>query len=147
MSEEKGNKGFQNPIDADKVAENPGLLPYGHHSGSAIVRPEDKGKIKGRALAAMEGQTDIQMQQIREQIELLAAQAQKLQERKEVSEQIYLAEMGFEPLINHVYHLYRKRNGATILSMVAPAEWGRSLPFESHIASVKLLADHTWDIL
>lgn len=147
MSEEKGNKGFQNPIDEDKVAENPGLLPYGHHSGSAMIRPEDKGKIKGRALAAMEGQTDIQMQQIREQIELLAAQAQKLQERKEVSEQIYLAEMGFEPLINHVYHLYRKRNGATILSMVAPAEWGGSLPFESHIATVKLLADHTWDIL
>ena len=147
MQEEKGKKDFQNPIDKDKVAEAPGILPYGHHSGSAIIRPEDRGKIKGRALDAMEDQTEMQMRQIREQIELLAAQAQKLQERKEVSEQIYLAEMGFEPLINHVYHLYQKKNGQTVLSMIGPEEWGHTMPYEALIATVRLLADHTWDIL
>ncbi len=58
MSEEKNKQEeFINPIDKDKVAENPGLLPYAHHSSSAIIRPEDKGKIKGRAIMAMEEQT------------------------------------------------------------------------------------------
>ncbi|MEM6264993.1 MAG: DUF2452 domain-containing protein [Bacteroidota bacterium] len=138
---------FVNPIDKDKVAENPGLLPYAHTAGGAIVKPEDKGKIKGRALAAMEGQTEMQMDQIKEQIQLLADQAHKLQRRKELSAQIYLADMGFEPLINHVYHVYRRKSGEMTLSMVAPQEWGRSMPFESYVATARLMADHTWEVL
>ena len=77
MSEE-----FENPIDPDKVTENPHSLEYGHHAGSAVVKPEDQGKVKGRAIAAMEHQTDMQMDQIREQMKLLADQARALQDRK-----------------------------------------------------------------
>ena len=29
---------FVNPIDKDKVAENPGLLPYAHTAGGAVIR-------------------------------------------------------------------------------------------------------------
>ncbi|MEN9978324.1 MAG: hypothetical protein RLZZ569_949, partial [Bacteroidota bacterium] len=97
---------FVNPIDKDKITENPSTLPYAHHSGSALIKPEDQGKLKGRALSAMEQQTDIQLHQIYEQMQLLAEQAKKLQSRKSISERIYLAEMRFEPLINHVYFLY-----------------------------------------
>ncbi len=42
-----------NPIDKDKVAEFPGLLAYPHNIGSIMVKPEDEGKIKSRALSAM----------------------------------------------------------------------------------------------
>ena len=28
---------FVNPIDKDKVAENPGLLPYAHTAGGAVI--------------------------------------------------------------------------------------------------------------
>jgi hypothetical protein len=55
--------------------------------------------------------------------------------------------MGFEPLINHQYFLYEKRNGNDQLSMVSPDEWGRSFPFNEYLASVTLLADHTWKVL
>ena len=79
---------FLNPIDDDHITENPSGLEYPHHRGSAIVKAEDKGKIKGRALAAMEQQTTRQMDQIQEQIELLAKQAKKLQSRVEISETI-----------------------------------------------------------
>lgn len=138
---------FQNPIDPDKITENPHSLEYPHHAGSAIVKPEDQGKIKGRALSAMEHQTDMQLGQIYEQMQLLADQAKKLQDRKTISEFIYLAEMRFEPLINHVYHLYKKENSTYLLSLIAPDQWGRSRkPFE-WVATVRLLADHTWDIL
>jgi hypothetical protein len=54
--------------------------------------------------------------------------------------------MGFDPLINHIYHLYKRDNGRHFLSMVAPAEWGRGKSVE-FVATVKLLADHTWEII
>lgn len=137
----------ENPIDIDKIAENPGLLPYSSNVGGAVIKPIDKGKVKGRAMTAMEEQTNVQMQQLREQIEVLVTQAKDLKRRAEVSEQIYLAEMNFEPHINHVYHLYERKNGNWILSMVSPEEWGATLPFKSHLATVRLMADHTWELL
>ena len=100
------SENFENPIDDDHITENPQSLEYPHHRGSALVKPEDKGKIKGRALAAMEQQTDRQMEQLQEQIELLAKQAQKLKSRVEVSEKIYQSNINFEPLIGHIYYLY-----------------------------------------
>lgn len=146
MSSEK-NSDFINPIDADKITENPHNLTYGHHVGSAIVKPEDQGKLKGRALSAMDHQTDQQLGQIYEQMQLLADQAKKIQERKAISERIYLAEMRFDPLINHTYHLYRRENGVHLLSLVAPENWGRSSHTLEFVATVKLLADHTWEII
>lgn len=143
----KENKDFVNPIDPDKITENPHNLPYAHHTGSALVKPEDQGKIKSRGINAMEHQTDMQLGQIYEQMQLLADQAKKLQERKSISERIYLAEMRFEPLINHIYHLYKKDTGNYLLSLIAPDQWGRSKNTFEFIATVRLLADHTWDIL
>jgi len=136
-----------NPIDIDKVAENPHLLPYAHTVGGAVIKPIDKGRVKGLAVAAMYDQTEMQLDQIREQVTLLAAQAEAIHNRVQISEKIYLAEMSFKPLINHTYHLYERKNGKDTLSMIGPKEWGRSFPFEKHLATVKLLSDHTWEIL
>lgn len=131
----------------DKTSDNPGMLPYAHHAGSAIIKPEDKGKITGRAVAAMHSQTDMQMSQIYQQMQLLADQAKKIQARVEVSERIYQASIAFEPLINHRYYLYQKSDGLDFLSMIGPEEWGRKKDFAAFVAEIKLLADHTWDIL
>lgn len=138
---------FKNPIDKDKITETPATLPYAHHVGSAIIKPEDKGRIKGRAMAAMVEQTNSQMQQIYEQMQLLAEQAKKLEKRVLISEKIYNAEMNFEPVIGHIYYLYRRKNGKQVLSMIAPENWGKTIPFEAFEAKIKLLADHTWDVL
>lgn len=131
----------------EKTAEEPGLLPYAHHSGSGIIKPEDKGKITGRAVAAMHSQTEMQMGQIYQQMQLLAEQAKMIQKRVEISERIYRTSMSFEPLINHRYFLYEKEDGSDFMSMVSPEEWGRKKRFAKFIAEVKLLADHTWDII
>jgi len=141
------NEDFINPIDPDKITENPHSLEYPHHAGSALVKPEDQGKIMGRAMSAMEHQTDMQLNQIYEQMQLLAEQAKKLNDRKAISEFVYMAEMRFEPLINHIYHLYTKENGAYLLSSIGPNQWGRSKNTFNYVATVRLLADHTWDII
>jgi hypothetical protein len=142
MSEEA----FFNPINPDKVAENPGLLPYAHTAGGAIIKPDDMGKVKGRSMLAMRQQTDRQMNQLYEQMEVLARQAKLLADRKEISERIYDAAMGFEPIISETYYLYEKENGADLLSLVAPDEWGRSFKYSRFLAKVTLLADHTWEV-
>lgn len=140
-------KDFINPIDPDHITENPHNLPYPHTAGSALVKPEDEGKLKSRALNAMEHQTDMQLKQLYEQMNLLASQAKGLQDRKVISEKIYGAEMRFEPLINHIYHLYQKDDKKYLLSLIAPDQWGRSKKTFEFVATVQLLADHTWDVL
>ena len=138
---------FVNPIDKDKVAENPGLLPYAHTAGGAVIRPEDKGRIRGNAMTAMYDQTDRQMEQLRRQMETLVNQAKSLNDRMAISEAIYQAEIPVQPVIHHLYHLYqRKSDGVHLLSMVAPHEWGRKQPYE-HLATVRLLGDHTWEVM
>ena len=80
-------------------------------------------------------------------MQLLAKQAKNLKDRAEVSVLIYEAEMNFQPVIGHTYYVYEKKNGKTLLSMVSPKEWGLPLPFSKFINEVKLLADHTWQIV
>ena len=149
MEDKKKNKAdLINPIDKDKTTETPHSLEYGHHVGSAVVKTEDVGKQKGRAISAMKHQTDQQLELIYEQMKLLADQAKKINSRKEISEQIYQAKFRFEPIINHVYHLYLDENADHILSIIGPNEWGRNLKNNYQWqATVKLLGDHTWDIL
>jgi Protein of unknown function (DUF2452) len=137
---------FINPINPDKVAENPGLLAYAHSAGSAVIRPDDMGKVKGKSVLAMRQQTERQLNQIYVQMQTLAQQAKELRHRVDISERIYGAHMNFEPVLNETYYVYEKEDGSDVLSMVAPHEWGRSYKFSRFIAKVTMLADHTWDV-
>lgn len=146
MGRKKKNE-KKNPIDPDKVTEIPGIIAFPHHLGSAVIKPEDEGKIKGRAMSAMKDQTERQLAQLYEQMKTIAAEATKLKKRVEVSEKIYQSKINFEPVIGHVYYLYEKKDHHTILSMIGPEEWGEYSPFKKFLASVKLLSDHTWEVL
>ncbi|NBB20484.1 DUF2452 domain-containing protein [Runella sp. CRIBMP] len=136
----------ENPINPDKVAENPGLMAYAHSVGGAVIKPEDMGKVKGKAVLAMRQQTERQLGQIYQQMATLAQQAKELRQRVDVSERIYAAHMNFEPVLNEVYYVYEKEDGSDVLSMIAPGEWGRSYKYSRYIAKVTMLADHTWHV-
>ncbi|MGL4360828.1 MAG: DUF2452 domain-containing protein [Sediminibacterium sp.] len=120
------------------------VLPYASSVAGVAIRPTKEGVIKHKALSAMEDQTNMQLDQIRQQIELLARQAQEIRKRKELSLMIYEAKLGFKPQIGHSYHLYEKKDGSHMLSLISPAEWGNGGQFKQYISTVKLLADHTW---
>ena len=146
-----GNKIDISKIDLEKEREKitdfPALLEFAHHVGSAIIKPEDKGRIRGNAVAAMHDQTDRQYRQLFEQMQTLVTQANYLKKRVEISERIYLADMGFSPVMNRHYYLYRRKSGTDLLSRVSPEEWGKRFPFEGFVAEVKLMSDHTWEII
>lgn len=135
-----------NPIDKDKVAENPGLLAYPHTIGSIVIKPEDVGKLKSRALSAMHEQTNRQLLQIQKQAELLAQQANELRRRVEISEKIYTADASFEPFVGQTYFLY-KREDKYQLMMIGPDSWGKMPATLQYISTVRLLSDHTWEII
>ncbi len=132
--------------EREKTTEQPGLIAFPHTVGGAVIKPEDQGKMKGRAVSAMRQQTDRQMRQLYEQAQTLARQAQAIKDRVDISERIYEAEMNFEPIIAHTYFLYQKKDETDVLSLVAPEEWGRSYPFKAYVAKVTLLSDHTWEV-
>ncbi len=120
------------------------VLPYSSSAAGAVVRPNEEGLIRHQGLTAMEEQTNMQLTQIRQQIELLAIQAKEIQQRKELSMLIYDAKLSFNPVIGQVYYLYEKSDDSYLVSMIGPKEWGGKLPYKSFVAGVRLLADHTW---
>jgi hypothetical protein len=121
------------------------VLPYSASVAGALIKPTEEGVIRHKALTAMEEQTNMQLGQIRKQIELLALQAQEIQKRKELSLLIYNAKLSFSPVIGQTYYMYEKNDGSHLLSLVSPREWGGGAgPYKRFVAAVKLLADHTW---
>jgi hypothetical protein len=120
------------------------VLPYSASVSGAVIKATEEGVIKHKALTAMEEQTNMQLEQIRKQIELLALQAHEIQKRKELSLMIYSAKLSFKPNIGQLYYLYEKHDDSCMLSLVSPKEWGAGSPFKRFVAGVKLLADHTW---
>jgi hypothetical protein len=120
------------------------VMPYSTAVSGAIVKPNEEGVIRHKALTAMEEQTNMQLDQIRKQIELLAMQAQEIHKRKELSMLIYNAKLSFKPEIGQIYYLYEKAEGSHMISLISPKEWGPSMPYKKFVAAVQLLADHTW---
>jgi len=143
---DKKESPFVNPIDPDKITENPSTLPYAHTVGGAVIKPTKQGVIRSKSLMAMEEQTDMQLMQIKEQIDLLARQAKAIQDRKDLAARIYAAKISFKPEINHVYHLYLNEVDEHVLSMIGPQEWSKP-KFKQFLYTVKLMADHTWEVL
>ena len=121
------------------------VLPYAASVAGALVKPTEEGVVRHKALTAMEEQTNMQLMQIRKQNELLALQAQEIQKRKDLSMTIYNARISFAPVIGQTYHLYQRSDESYLLSLIGPKEWGSGGgPFKRFVASVRLLADHTW---
>lgn len=127
------------------TVEDPGLQKFASNLASGKIAPLEEGHIRSKSFLAMNEQLDIQMDQILEQIKLLATQVEQLQERKKVSEQIYMAKMTFEPVVGHSYFLY-DRKGERFLSMIAPDEWGKTAKKLTFLGKVTLLADRTWKV-
>lgn len=114
---------------------------------SAIVSVSDQHKPIARALQTLDGQADAQADQISEQLEILLERASKLAESRRISKIIYSCQFGFQPIVKHVYYLYRATD-RLFVSMIGPTEWSaRSRKSLEYIAQIRLDYDHTWEIM
>lgn len=89
----------------------------------------------------------MQLAQIYDQMQLLAEQAKK-NKWAQKDFRVYLH------CRNSLWTVYKsyipfipKRNWCFSLSLVGPKQWGKSGANLEFVGTVKLLADHTWDIL
>lgn len=135
------------PLKKDALYQGPDkFAPIPLSVSSPKINPIDKRLVKANAFETMQHQANQQIMMLKRQADLLMEQARQIEERLKVSQMIYEADLNFEPIIGTVYHVYEKK-GKTILSLVAPFEWGAKLPFDKHICSARLLADKSWDLL
>lgn len=137
----------KNYLDEDGSYIGPASLsPIPLNLGSPIIKPQDKGKIRANAVEAMHHYANQEMALLKRQADLIMEQVKEIENRLKVSEQIYESDMRFQPVIGQIYHLYEKDDHYK-LSIIGPTEWGQSKTMGNFVASVKLLGDHSWDVL
>jgi hypothetical protein len=122
------------------------LSPIPLSIGSPVIRPEDKNQIKANAVEAMHHYADQEISLLKKQADLIMQQVREIESRLKVSEKIYQSDIRFVPVIGQVYHLYEKEDHFT-LSLIGPDEWGQSKNTRKYVATVKLLGDHSWDMV
>lgn len=122
------------------------LSPIPLSIGSPVIRPEDKNQIKANAVEAMHHYADQEISLLKKQADLIMQQVREIESRLKVSEKIYQSDIRFVPVIGQVYHLYEKEDHFT-LSLIGPGEWGQSKNTRKYVATVKLLGDHSWDMV
>lgn len=114
--------------------------------GSPVIKPEDRNQIKANAVEAMHHYANQEISMLRKQADLIMQQVREIESRLKVSEQIYQSDIRFVPVVGQIYHLYEKDDHYS-LSLIGPDEWGTSKNSRKYVASVKLLGDHSWDVL
>ncbi len=113
---------------------------------SPKIEAVDKRLIKATAFETMHLQANQQIEMLKQQAQLLIDQAKKIEERVLISKKIYEADINFEPVVGTTYHVYEHK-GKTVLSLIAPHEWGLKRAYEHYVCSATLLADKSWDLL
>ena len=120
----------------DRVADNKATMPYGDNvAAPAITLPDTKDY---REVKVKEAQN-----KLKTRYEELEAEFKKLVETAADNELIYTANISFSPKVGEVYHLYKKEDGTTWVSMVGPDEWGPNYNFE-FLGSFRLATDSVW---
>ena len=121
--------------DMDNEKKNPNALTYGiSPSAPASIKPVEVDKWVGKVEPTFKHYYE-------ERYNDLVRQYETLVRDYEINKMCYEASLGFEPNMGQVYHLYRKRDGTTFLSMVEPqyAYWGECL------GSFRLNAQYAWE--
>src|SRR5690606_20883736 len=88
-------------------------------------------------------QTNVQLRLIAEQIRWLQEQARRILDEAEAHLDLHRVECPFRRLHGHTYHLYRKRDGVRVFSMLSPRDYGGNPPHE-YLGSHRLEEDDSW---
>lgn len=120
----------------DRVADNKSTMPYGDNvAAPAITLPDLKDYKQVKVKEAQN--------KLKTKYEELEEEFKKLVETAADNELIYNAHIAFSPIVGRIYHLYRRENMTTFVSMVGPDEWGPSYVFE-FLGSFRLATDSVW---
>ena len=109
------------------------LKPYATNVGAPVITTSDTIAWKNRSINKLNHRVQTRYLEIR-------AQYEQLMQEFEYNNLIYSAKFTFEPLIGEVYHLYKRDNNETFLSIIAPDQCN----FNS-LGSFYLNTDQIWE--
>ena len=109
------------------------LKPYATSVGAPVITTTDTVDWKNRSIRKIN-------QKVQTKYLELKAEYEKMMAEFEYNNLIFNAKFTFEPLIGEIYHLYKRKNGETFLSVIAPNECNFNA-----MGSFYLNADQIWE--
>ena len=109
------------------------IKPYATSVGAPVITTTDTVAWKNRSIRKVNQKVETKYLELK-------AEYEKMLEEFEYNNLIFNAKFNFEPIIGDVYHLYKRENGETFLSLIAPGE----CKFNA-MGSFYLNADQIWE--
>ena len=109
------------------------LKPYATNVAGPVISTTDTIALKNRSIHKFNQKVQTRYEEIKQQYDQLMLEF-------EYNNLIYSAKFSFEPIIGNTYHLYKRANHETFLSIIAPNQCN----FNS-LGSFRLNADQLWE--
>ena len=109
------------------------LKPYSTSVGAPVIAATDTIAWKNRSINKINHKVEAKYLELKTEYE-------KMMQEFEYNKLIFNAKFTFEPIIGDVYHLYKRENEETFLSIIAPNECN----FDA-VGSFYLNADQIWE--
>lgn len=117
--------------------------PYPVSRLAAQIDLVDIARELERADQAVNLRVTAKLEVIAEQIRSLQAEARRVLETAQRDHSLHRAQCNFKRIPGQTYHLYRRADGTTYFSMLAPADW-RGQPPHAFLGSYRLEPDMSW---
>ncbi|MWW23303.1 DUF2452 domain-containing protein [Algibacter lectus] len=131
MSEEK--KPDQVVYNTETKKYDASIKPYATSVGAPVITPTDSIAWKNRSITKINHKVEAKYLELK-------AEYEKMIQEFEYNKLIFDAKFTFEPVIGEVYHLYKRENGESFLSIIAPEHCNFN-----PLGSFYLNADQTWE--
>ena len=130
MSESK--KPDQVVFNTETQKYDAALKPYATSVGAPVITTTDTIAWKNRSINKVNHKVKARYLELKEAYD-------KMLEEYEYNQLIYNAKFTFEPIIGETYHLYKRENEETFLSIIAPEQCNFNA-----IGSFYVDADQSW---
>ena len=102
-------------FDTETEKYDAALKPYATSVGAPVITTTDTLAWKNRSINKVNHKVQAKYLEIK-------AQYEKMMQEFEYNQLIFDAKFSFEPIIGETYHLYKRENGESFLSVIAPSE-------------------------
>lgn len=109
------------------------LKPYATSTGSPVITTLDTVAWKNRSIHKINSKVEAKYLELK-------VEYKKMMEEFEYNKLIFGATFTFEPIIGKIYHLYKRKNGDSFLSIIAPEECNFNF-----LGSFYLNAEQIWE--
>ena len=109
------------------------LKPYATSVNTPVITTTDSIAWKNRSINKVN-------HKLKSRYTKLKAEYEKMMQEFEYNKLIFSAKFTFEPITGEIYHLYKKENNESFLSIIAPNECNFH-----HLGSFYLNADQIWE--